>query len=99
MFIMSHRQVLSLYKELLNLSKTWTPISVEETQAQREYIRDETRNLFRANKNLSDDNLIKEKIESTKKRIEIAKHYGVAYERQAYYPTGYNIKTGKILPR
>lgn len=93
------RQVLSLYRELISLSKTWEPIAIEETQAQRDYIANETRKLFRLNKSLTNDEMIKEKLESARKRIEIAKHYLNAYERPVYYPTGYNLKTGKIIPR
>lgn len=49
--------VLALYKRILRTGMTW-PGPEEE----REYIRDEARNLFRKNMNLTDPERIEEKI-------------------------------------
>jgi len=82
------QEVISLYKELIRLSRTWKPVDASETQAQREYIKRETRYWFRKNRDLFDETKIRCLLEDAWRRIEVAKHYGIAYERPAYYPTG-----------
>lgn len=49
-------RVLDLYKRLIRLSKTWTSASgdVRQAAAERHYIRQETRDLFRRHANLTD---------------------------------------------
>lgn len=80
--------VIRLYKELIRLSKTWNAKCPEETTKERSFIRNETRSLFRDNRNMASSELIDQKLEEGRKRLEVAKHYGIPYARPVYYATG-----------
>jgi hypothetical protein len=85
----SRRQdVIRLYKDLIRLSKTWQAKNAGETSSERVFIRNETRSLFRDNKSIVNSDLIDQKLEEGRKRLEVAKHYGIPYARPVYYPTG-----------
>ena len=81
-------RVLQLYKELIRLSKTWQARAPEETSRERAFIRNETRSLFRDNRNLASDELIDAKLEEGRRRVDVARHYGIPYARPVYYGTG-----------
>ncbi|ESN93298.1 hypothetical protein HELRODRAFT_88926 [Helobdella robusta] len=74
-------QVLPLYRRAINLSKTWQAVDPTKTEYERQYIKNEARTLFRKNKNLTDQELIKEHINEAEARIEIALHYKTPYPR------------------
>ena len=50
---MFRKQVLSLYRRILRLSRTWEAVDPAQTPAEREYITTEARTLFKQNKNVS----------------------------------------------
>lgn len=87
---MSHRksEVIQLYRDLIRLSKTWQAKCESETRTERVFIRNETRSLFRDNKNIVSPEVIDQKLEEGRKRVEVAKHYGIPYARPVYYATG-----------
>lgn len=82
------REVLQLYKDLIRLSQTWQAKSEPETSSERLFIRNETRTLFRDNKNIASAEVIDQKLLEGKKRMEVAKHYGIPYDRPVYYGPG-----------
>lgn len=88
----TRREVIALYKDLLRLSKRYEPVDVNDAKAQRDYIAGQTKYWFRKNRDLENEKEIRSKLEEARKRIEIAQHYGIAYERPTYYPTGLVIK-------
>ena len=47
------REVLSLYRRILRLSRTWVALDPSQTQVERDYIRDEARHLFKDNKQVT----------------------------------------------
>jgi len=53
----------------------------EEVEREGEFIVDEARRLFRSNKDLTDRDEIESKIELGQKRLILAQHYGIPYER------------------
>ncbi|XP_048575347.1 LYR motif-containing protein 1-like [Nematostella vectensis] len=90
------RDVLNLYKRILTLSKTWQPLSSSSAQVvqERKYIKDEARNLFKKNKNISDVSEIDQCIKEAESRIEMALHYGTAYPRMINVPPAAIAKSG-----
>lgn len=78
--------VLVLYKQILRLSKNWVAINSTDTEKERAYIREEARNLFRLHATESNPGKIKELLQEGQKRVEIARHYGIPYERPHYLP-------------
>ena len=80
--------MLQLYRELIRLSKTWQAKVAEETSKERAFIRNETRSLFRDNRHITSEALIDQKLEEARKRVEVAKHYGIPYARPVYYAPG-----------
>lgn len=48
----SRGRALSLYRNIISLSRTWKASSHEQTQVERQYIYNEARRLFKANKNV-----------------------------------------------
>jgi hypothetical protein len=47
------KAVLRKYREILGLSRSWRALEQAETEAERSYIKEEARRLFRKNKNVS----------------------------------------------
>lgn len=89
--LMSSRksEVLRLYREILRLGQKWEGKgSSADRESERRYILNEARVGFRENKNLSSDVEIKTKLDEVRKRIDVAKHYGIPYPRPVYYGTG-----------
>ncbi|GAB1599392.1 LYR motif-containing protein 1-like [Argonauta hians] len=84
---MSHRStVLTLYRQILRMSKEWQSLSgnIQHTQEERRYILDEARTLFRANKNVTNSVEIAEHIREAEARVAIALHYHIPYPRQIH---------------
>ncbi|XP_059157135.1 LYR motif-containing protein 1-like isoform X2 [Physella acuta] len=84
----TRRTVLSLYKQILRLSKSWTSISglQEDTLAERSYIRKEAQQLFKQNKWEKSEVAVREFIREAETRIGLAEHYGIPYPRMVNSP-------------
>uniref|UniRef100_A0A915N0E7 Complex 1 LYR protein domain-containing protein n=1 Tax=Meloidogyne javanica TaxID=6303 RepID=A0A915N0E7_MELJA len=80
------RQVLSLYSRIIRLSKSWTAKEPKNTCIEREYILTEARNEFRKNILETDQLKIKQLLDEGNKRVGIALHYGIPYDRPEYLP-------------
>ncbi|XP_043082104.1 LYR motif containing protein 1 isoform X2 [Puntigrus tetrazona] len=80
---MSRSDVLSLYRTVLRLARSWTARSAlpHDTDAERKYIAQEARTLFRQNQQITDPESIKRCIEECEARIEIGLHYRNPYPR------------------
>ncbi|XP_043082103.1 LYR motif containing protein 1 isoform X1 [Puntigrus tetrazona] len=85
---MSRSDVLSLYRTVLRLARSWTARSAlpHDTDAERKYIAQEARTLFRQNQQITDPESIKRCIEECEARIEIGLHYRNPYPRPTYLP-------------
>lgn len=66
-------QVLSVYKRILRLGRTWEAKSgdSEVTKIEREYIKKEAGILFRKNKHLTDEQEIRDCIREAEARVEM----------------------------
>jgi len=89
-------QVLSLYTRLLRLSRNWNAINPVETIVERQYIREETMELFRKNANLKDQAAVRECIKEAEARLTMAEHYRNPYPRPVNLPKrSFSKKEGK----
>merc|ERR1719189_2615971 len=79
-------QVVKLYRTLVKLSKTWTATNPVQTGVERNYIQDETRRLFKANKDLKQSHEINEAIREAEARLYMAQHYKNPYPRPVNLP-------------
>uniref|UniRef100_A0A1I8BXH5 Complex1_LYR_dom domain-containing protein n=1 Tax=Meloidogyne hapla TaxID=6305 RepID=A0A1I8BXH5_MELHA len=79
-------QVLSLYSRIIRLSKTWTAKEPKDTYQERAYILSEARNEFRKNIFETDQSKIKQLVDEGHKRVNIALHYGIPYDKPEYLP-------------
>ncbi|XP_037392598.1 LYR motif containing protein 1 isoform X1 [Pygocentrus nattereri] len=82
----SRAQVLSLYRRVLRIGRSWRAQSEHETEKERKYISEEARNLFRQNQQLTDQESIQRCISECEARIEIGLHYRNPYPRPLYLP-------------
>ena len=90
--------VLSLYKQLLRLSETWQASNPVETMVEQNYIKVETKKLFRENKQISDLQVIAERVHEAEARLTMAEHYRNPYPRPVNLPPGsYSKRDGKKL--
>ena len=89
--------VLAMYKRLLRLSQTWQAKVPSETQVERNYIAEETRRLFKTNKNLQiSENEVAERLREAEARLTMAEHYRNPYPRPVNMPQGtYTRREGK----
>ncbi|XP_016425250.1 LYR motif containing protein 1-like [Sinocyclocheilus rhinocerous] len=85
---MSRSDVLSLYRRVLGIARSWTAQSAlpHDTDTERKYIAQEARTLFRQNQQITDPESIKRCIEECEARIEIGLHYRIPYPRPTYLP-------------
>lgn len=81
-----HRQVLQLYKQVLRIAQSWQAKEAGNTNAEREYIKQEASKEFR--RPLKPDETIAGRLSKGQYRVEVALHYGIPYERPTYYKTG-----------
>ncbi|XP_076008169.1 LYR motif containing protein 1 [Genypterus blacodes] len=96
----TRRVVLSLYRQLFRIARTWQAQSgmVADTGTERKYIVQEARTLFRQNQQMMDEASIKRCIEECEARIEIGLHYRNPYPRPTYLPPmGLATQKGKKL--
>ncbi|KAK3090952.1 hypothetical protein FSP39_016019 [Pinctada imbricata] len=99
---MSLRQeALSVYRRAFRLARTWQSVGgdQEETLKEREYIKEETRRLFRKNKNITNEEEIKEHMREANTRIEMAIHYQIPYPRIVNIPQNVLAPTTAKLKR
>ncbi|XP_036136702.1 LYR motif-containing protein 1 isoform X2 [Molossus molossus] len=84
----TRQEVLGLYRRISRLARTWQAASgqVEDTIAEKQYIVNEARTLFRRNKHLTDAALIKQCVAECTARIEMALHYRIPYPRPIHLP-------------
>ncbi|KAJ8364240.1 hypothetical protein SKAU_G00130710 [Synaphobranchus kaupii] len=84
----TRQEVLSLYRQVLRIARTWQAQSAlpKDTDRERLYIAQEAQTLFRQNKQVTDPQSIKTYIEECKARIEIGLHYRNPYPRPTYLP-------------
>lgn len=80
------KEVLSLYRRILKLSRNWKAIDPSQTAAEQEYMRTEARTLFEKNKYIRDEEEIKQHIHEGEARMEIALHYQIPYPRHVNFP-------------
>ncbi|KAI3365628.1 hypothetical protein L3Q82_010696 [Scortum barcoo] len=69
----TRRTVLSLYMRVFRIARTWQSVVPSDAEAERKYILQEARTLFRQNQQLTDQESIKKCIEECEARIEIGK--------------------------
>ncbi|XP_076029166.1 LYR motif-containing protein 1-like [Oratosquilla oratoria] len=79
-------QVLSLYKKILRTGKSWQAMNPADTFAESEYVLNEAKLIFRANKNISGEQNIKQHIQEGEARLEMGIHYGTPYPRPVNMP-------------
>ncbi|CAL8283543.1 unnamed protein product [Merluccius merluccius] len=81
-------KVLSLYMRVLRVARGWQAQTavLRDTEAERDYIVQEARTLFRQNQQLTDLESIKKCIDECEARIEIGLHYRNPYPRASYLP-------------
>lgn len=79
-------QVVRIYKTLIRLSQNWTSVNPSLTEVEKNYIKDETRRLFRANKNLENKHDINEALREAEARLAMAEHYRNPYPRPVNLP-------------
>ncbi|KAM9774321.1 LYR motif containing protein 1 [Syngnathus typhle] len=84
----TQRTVLSLYIRVFRIARTWQAQSgvASDTLAERNYILQEARTLFRQNQQMTDQEAIKKCINECEARIEIGLHYRIPYPRATYLP-------------
>ena len=89
-------QVLRLYSRIFRLARDWRATDPNETRVEQDYIREEARELFRKNMNLTDEDQIKLHIIEAEARLTMAEHYGNPYPRPVNLPkTSYSKREGK----
>ncbi|XP_051543402.1 LYR motif containing protein 1-like [Myxocyprinus asiaticus] len=85
---MSRSDVLSLYRRVLRIARSWQAQSglLQDTDIERKYITQEARTLFRQNEKITEPESIKRCTEECEARIEIGMHYRNPYPRPMYLP-------------
>ena len=76
-------QVLKIYKTFIRLSQTWTSSVPSQTGIEKNYIIEETRKLFKANKSLTKPHEISEALREAEARLAMAQHYRNPYPRSS----------------
>jgi len=93
-------QVLKIYKTFIRLSQSWTSSVPSQTGIEKNYIIDETRKLFKANKNLTKPHEINEALREAEARLAMAQHYRNPYPRPVNLPPkSYAKREGRKLGR
>ncbi|KAE9553934.1 hypothetical protein FO519_002860 [Halicephalobus sp. NKZ332] len=93
----SRKEVLFLYRRIIKLGKTWEAVDSSQTEVEKSYILKEAKKVFKQNSSEKDPEKIKKLIEEGEKRITIAQHYRIPYERPEYLPpaTSYQVNVAK----
>lgn len=89
-------QVFRMYRKLIGLSKTWNATDPYQTGVERDYIKEETRRLFKDNSAITDEYEIGERIREAEARLAMAEHYRNPYPRPVNLPPrSFTKKEGK----
>jgi len=80
------REAIQIYKTFMRLSKKWTAIDPSQTGVEKNYIKEETRKLFRQNQHLKEPSEIAECIREGEARLAMAQHYRNPYPRPVNLP-------------
>ena len=80
------RRVLSSYKQLLTLGKTWRAEDPQNTADERDYILLETKTQFRKNATVEGVAAVEELLREVEARVEMAKHYRNPFPRAINLP-------------
>ncbi len=96
-------EVLSMYRRLLRLGRTWQASDPVNTKTERNYIVEESSRLFRANMNASERDAV-EHLREAEARLAMAQHYRNPYPRpvnlpKRSYATKEGKKTGKAIDK
>jgi len=87
--------VLSMYRRLMRLSRTWEAVEPVNTKTERNYIADETQRLFRVNRSAGEKTAL-EHVREAEARLAMATHYRNPYPRPVNLPPkSYSNKEGK----
>ncbi|ETV98820.1 hypothetical protein H310_08324 [Aphanomyces invadans] len=78
----AHR-ALALYRRILRVARTW-----EGPEKEREYIKQEGRRAFEANRHLKRVDDIEHALEQGEQRLEVGMHYKIPYPRPMYADPG-----------
>jgi len=90
------KEVLSLYRRILRIGRTWESKDPATNVTDRTYIENEAKTLFRQNKSLDDTEAIKDCIREAEARVAIGLHYKNPYPRPVNMPPkSLAIKKGK----
>ncbi|XP_063078020.1 LYR motif containing protein 1 [Engraulis encrasicolus] len=79
-------EVLSLYRKIFRIARSWQATLQHDTEAEKRYIVQEAQTLFRQNQKLTEQESIKKCIDECNARIEIGLHYRNPYPRPMYLP-------------
>lgn len=79
-------QVLGMYKRLLRLGSRWSAQDPSNTTVERQYITEETKALFRANRGVEDTAKIQLHLREAEARMTMAEHYRNPYPRPVNLP-------------
>ncbi|XP_033736213.1 LYR motif-containing protein 1-like isoform X2 [Pecten maximus] len=82
------REVLAVYRRALRLANDWGKYASQsgDVLAEKEYIRSESKKIFRKNRYISDNETIHDHIKEAETRIEMAIHYKTPYPRPVNIP-------------
>lgn len=97
----TRKNVLTLYKRVLRLAKGWKNITadIDNVSKEQNYIKNEARILFKKNKELKNEDEIKEHIKEGETRLEMALHYRTPYPRPMNFPQTLLPPAGKKLKK
>jgi len=85
-----------MYRRLMRLSRTWTSKFEDQTVVERDYIKEESRRLFKANQNLKNSKDISDRLREAEARLTMAEHYRNPYPRPVNLPPrSYTKREGK----
>uniref|UniRef100_A0A915E9H8 Complex 1 LYR protein domain-containing protein n=1 Tax=Ditylenchus dipsaci TaxID=166011 RepID=A0A915E9H8_9BILA len=100
---MTKKEILATYRKIFRIASRWTGNSFfSKIIFLKEILKNETRNQFRSNLQETDPQKIRAFLQDAEKKIEIAKHYRIPYDKPAYLPpsTSYDVnvksKTFKV---
>uniref|UniRef100_A0A183CME5 Complex1_LYR_dom domain-containing protein n=1 Tax=Globodera pallida TaxID=36090 RepID=A0A183CME5_GLOPA len=83
---MNRSEILRLYRRIIRLSRDWIAQEPSNTNKERQYIREEAQKGFKAHKSETDPEKIRDLSKEAEKRVEIACHYQIPYDRPSYLP-------------
>jgi len=75
-----------MYRKLLRVGQRWQARDPNETATERAFILDETRRLFKGNKNVTSDVAVAEHLREAEARLTMAEHYRNPYPRPVNVP-------------